>query len=340
MLEHKYTILYVDDELFNLISFEAAFREFFHILKAQSGNEGLELLKQHSVDLIISDQRMPRMTGVEFLEQAIVVSPEAVRIVLTGYSDTQAIIDAINKGKVNYYLRKPYDPDEFKILLDKALEAYQLRKDKIQLIQEKEQLKLEAEKREKEHILSQLENLKNQINPHFLFNSLNSLYAMVSDREAKKFITKLSKVYRYALDFRDQQLVSLKDEMQYVDDYVYLQKTRFEDKLKFVCEIDDQMYKYFVPQSAVQLLIENAIKHNVISSKRPLEIKVLLDKNNYLLVSNSFQPRKGEVTSTGVGQNNLKERYRFLSTLQPEFYRSERDYIARIPLLKPGYSKI
>lgn len=119
-------LLYVDDEVNNLISFTAAFRKIFNVFPAQSAREGMSLLKMHNMSLIVTDQRMPEMTGVQFLEAIIPEHPDPIRMVLTGYSDVESIIRAINTGRVFRYITKPWVPEELKMILETGLKVYQL----------------------------------------------------------------------------------------------------------------------------------------------------------------------------------------------------------------------
>jgi phosphoserine phosphatase RsbU/P len=132
--QEKYRILYVDDEIDNLIIFKAAFRRYYDVFTATSAREGMELLKTQDVQVLITDQRMPEITGVEFLESIIPDYPEMIRMILTGFSDVEAIIQAINKGRVYQYITKPWDTGELKITIDKALESYSLKNENKQLI--------------------------------------------------------------------------------------------------------------------------------------------------------------------------------------------------------------
>lgn len=125
-MDKSFTILYVDDEQQNLVSFKAAFRREYKILTAPGGPDALEMLKQQQVQLIISDQRMPEMTGVQFLERVLPMYPDAIRMVLTGFSDVEAIVDAINKGKVFRYINKPWDENELRMTIENARTLYQL----------------------------------------------------------------------------------------------------------------------------------------------------------------------------------------------------------------------
>lgn len=129
-----FTILYVDDEMHNLISFRATFRRDYKVLIAQSGQEGLEIMNTQRVHLIISDQRMPEMTGVQFLEKTLPVFPDVIRMILTGFSDVDAIIEAINTGKVFRYITKPWDETELRVTIENARTLYTLQEKNKQLI--------------------------------------------------------------------------------------------------------------------------------------------------------------------------------------------------------------
>ncbi len=130
------TILYVDDEINNLNSFKAAFRRDFKVLTALSGKEGLELLKTHAVHVILTDQRMPEMSGVEFLVEVLKDYKEPMRILLTGYADINAVIDAVNKGHIYYYLNKPWDEQQLRIIIKNAYEIFSLRLKNKDLLEE------------------------------------------------------------------------------------------------------------------------------------------------------------------------------------------------------------
>lgn len=125
MPQSKIVILYVDDELNNLISFKATFRITYKVLTAISGAEAMKILQENHVDIIITDQRMPNMTGVEFLEKVLVLYPDTMRILLTGYTDMAAVVDAVNKGKIFQYLSKPWNEEELNMTINSAYEVYQ-----------------------------------------------------------------------------------------------------------------------------------------------------------------------------------------------------------------------
>ena len=194
---------------------------------------------------------------------------------------------------------------------------------------------VESERMKKEVISAKYESLKNQVNPHFLFNSLNALTNLVYEDQdqAARFIKKLSEVYRYVLESRDKELVSLSTELKFVESYLFLQKIRFGDNLKVNLSVD-QRQGYEVPPLAVQMLLENAIKHNVISSGAPLTIAIEQEEN-YLIVSNNLQKKnivKSE--SSSMGLPNIKARYSFLSSLPVVVDDSNNIFTVKLPLLK------
>lgn len=144
-MERRHKILVVDDEEANVRLLKRVLGEEHDTLEALSGQEGLELLRKHEVSLIITDQRMPGMTGVQLLEQSLAIRPEAIRILLTGYTDVQALIDAINAGHVYKYVSKPWDRDELKVTVKRALETFELKEHNNQLLRELQEAFTELE---------------------------------------------------------------------------------------------------------------------------------------------------------------------------------------------------
>ncbi len=127
--DEQISVLYVDDEVINLKAFQANYRRDFNVLIARSAEEGLQLVDENKIHVILTDQRMPVMTGVEFLEQVQQKHPEPIRILITAFSNIQAVIDAINKGNVYRYITKPWDKNELKSVIEKAYEVYHLREE-------------------------------------------------------------------------------------------------------------------------------------------------------------------------------------------------------------------
>ena len=132
-VENKINILYVDDEVENLYAFKAAFRRIYNVFVAVSGSEGREVLDENDIQVILTDQRMPEVTGVEFLESIIEFYPDPIRILVTGYSDINTVINAVNKGQIYKYISKPWNNDDLKQTIDRAYEVYRLRKENVEL---------------------------------------------------------------------------------------------------------------------------------------------------------------------------------------------------------------
>ncbi|TCK85393.1 response regulator [Albibacterium bauzanense] len=139
MAEKVISILYVDDEMINLLSFRAVYRSKYNIFTAISGAEGLEILDKNEIHIVITDQRMPNMTGVEFLEKVIETHPAPIRILLTGYTDMSAIIAAVNKGNIYHYLNKPWDDKEMSRIIEEAYDVYLK---KIEIMNENKELSI------------------------------------------------------------------------------------------------------------------------------------------------------------------------------------------------------
>jgi sensor histidine kinase YesM len=192
---------------------------------------------------------------------------------------------------------------------------------------------LEAESSKKESAMARYEALKNQINPHFLFNSLNALTNLVYEDQDKaaQFIKQLSEVYRYVLDSREKELVPMADELHFVQSYLYLQQIRFGENLKV--KIDLQHVKGCVAPLALQLLLENAIKHNIVSVDDPLFINVF-EENGFICVENNLQKKNQPLeTSVGLGLDNIRNRYRFLTDREVEIMETKEKFLVKIPLI-------
>jgi PAS domain S-box-containing protein len=189
---------------------------------------------------------------------------------------------------------------------------------------------------QKENLQSQFEVLRQQVNPHFLFNSLNVLTSLIKLEPdlAEKFTEHLSKVYRYVLENKDNDLVALRTELDFLDAYLFLLNIRFRDKIRVTLRIPDEEMSWLILPLALQLLIENAIKHNAMSKKAPLKIDLFIDNEGFLNVENNLQERESFIASTGVGLKNIEHRYTLLEMPEPEFVKTASKFIARIPLKK------
>jgi two-component system, LytTR family, sensor kinase len=192
---------------------------------------------------------------------------------------------------------------------------------------------LEAEQFKKISAEAQFEALRNQINPHFLFNSFNVLSSLVykDPDTSAKFIGQLSHVYRYLLYSQEKKIVLLQEEMEFIRAYLFLLEIRFGENLKInIAPFDDQ--NFYVAPATLQMLIENAIKHNIVSRKSPLTISIWCE-SRMLVISNNLQPKEIKEPSTKVGLQNIISRYLFLSTREVIVREEKGSFVVRIPLL-------
>ena len=194
---------------------------------------------------------------------------------------------------------------------------------------------IEQERVKQEHLRSQLEGLRNQVNPHFLFNSLNTLMSIVTEDQdlAVRYLQKLSSVFRHVLEYRNEQIIPLEDELSFMENYTFLQKERFRDNLVINIDIPEQARTHAIVPLSMQILFENAIKHNVISEKRPLMITVFVNEQNKLVIRNNLQLKDQETRSTKVGLDNIINRYQFFTNDTVEVEQTEDYFSVAIPLL-------
>ncbi len=193
---------------------------------------------------------------------------------------------------------------------------------------------IQAEKLKVEMLAYKYESLRNQINPHFLFNSLNVLSDLVYDDQALavKFIRQLSDLFRYVLDSRDKELVPLQEELDFIRSFTFLLKTRFEDKLSIDIEVEATSEEYIVPMT-LQLLIENAVKHNEVSEAFPLKITIR-KTTDFLEVENNMQLKSAGDDSKKTGLRNITQQYAFFSDKPIKILSTYERYLVRVPILK------
>lgn len=204
----------------------------------------------------------------------------------------------------------------------------------LHLFVELKDTKIREEKLKKEHVTSQLANLRNQISPHFLFNSLNTLvYLIDQDREkSKEFVHKLSYIYKSVLDSASKDLVSLKEELEYINAYTGLLKKRFGENLLFHFDIKDEDLKKKIVPLSLQLGIENAVKHNVVTKSQPLNIDVTTSKG-FLVIENNLQERSMAKTNGGLGLQNITNRYQLVTQERVLIERTNNCFVLKLPLL-------
>jgi two-component system, LytTR family, sensor kinase len=194
---------------------------------------------------------------------------------------------------------------------------------------------LEAEQLKKISIEAQFEALRNQINPHFMFNCFNVLSTLVyKDADMSvKFITQISNVYRYLLHSQERKVVTLNEELLFVESYLYLLQMRYGENLIIEKDINANLEEFYVAPASLQMLIENAIKHNIISKNNPLTIR-LFSRNETMIVTNNLQEKHVKEESTNRGLQNIQSRYRLLSDEPVKIERTASQFTVEIPLLQ------
>lgn len=193
---------------------------------------------------------------------------------------------------------------------------------------------IKAERLEKEKSQVQFDNLKNQLNPHFLFNALTSLNSLIFENQglASQFLQHLSKVYRYVLQNKEKNFVTVQTELDFISNYVFLLETRFEGALTIRFDIHEEAKERAIVPVSLQILIENALKHNIVDREKKLHIDVI-SIGDYLVVSNNLQLRKRVETSNKQGLENLKSLYRFLTDRPVIIESGETRFAVKVPLI-------
>jgi sensor histidine kinase YesM len=195
------------------------------------------------------------------------------------------------------------------------------------------QAAVNEEKLKREKLAIEYEALKNQVNPHFLFNSLTALSTLVykDQHKAVTFIREFSNVFRYVLESREKEAVDFATEKKLLESISYLYQIRYEDSLQIKINLSDATDKYIIPM-ALQMLLENAIKHNTISVSKPLMVEIR-EEEGYVVVKNNLQPKKTEIVSSKIGLDNIKSRYKYLSDKDVLVEISNKSFVVKIPVL-------
>jgi LytS/YehU family sensor histidine kinase len=194
---------------------------------------------------------------------------------------------------------------------------------------------LETEKLKRESLNAELNALKTQVNPHFLFNNLNTLSSIIPENPgmAVEFVQQLSKVYRHILEVQDEQSILLKDELDVLRAYAFLLQTRFGDNLDITIDVPEEKLKKKIVPLSLQMLMENAIKHNIVSSDKPLKVNVFAENGN-LVVRNNLQKKNQVNSSTGIGLDNIRNRCKLLGNGEVAVTESGTSFTVSIPLIE------
>lgn len=204
------------------------------------------------------------------------------------------------------------------------------------LVYAKQTIEMENERLKNENLTWQYNTLVNQVNPHFLFNSLNSLSMLIREKnndDAITYISQMSDTYRYIMEEGNEELTSVEDELRFLEAYRYLLEIRYSGKLHIVTDIDKELYSLRIPPLSIQPLIENAVKHNTITSSQPLTISITSD-GDYIIVSNPIRPKLQPEESTNIGLKNLSTRYELIVGRKVEVSREGGEFVVKLPLNK------
>jgi len=193
----------------------------------------------------------------------------------------------------------------------------------------------EKEMIEKMGTEQEFENLKNQVNPHFLFNCFNTLSSLIEiDRnQAEVFLDELSKVYRYLLRNNEDGISTVENEVKFINSYYQLLKTRYGDGLNMNIEIDKRYYPYLLPSLSLQLLVENAVKHNIVSKQQPLMVEIFTAAGNKMVVNNNLQKKQQKEKSTNIGINNIRSKYALMKQKGFQVVEGEKNFMVVLPLI-------
>ena len=204
------------------------------------------------------------------------------------------------------------------------------------LINLKQLVQIENETLKSEALQSQFEALKNQLSPHFLFNSLTALKTLIdeSPSQAQKYVSNLSNALRYTLQSNEKQLVTLKEEMAFTESYLFLIKMRFDTNLNVVIRTNEKYMLYKLPPLTVQTLVENAVKHNEVSKRKPLLLSIKTTDNESLIVMNSIQTKITEEDGTGIGLANLSKQFQLLLGREIVISDDNNEFKVEVPLIK------
>ena len=207
----------------------------------------------------------------------------------------------------------------------------------IRLIFQKQSVQLENEILRSEALQSQFESLKNQLSPHFLFNSLTALKTLISEAPdtAQNYVNNLSKALRYTLQSNNEQLVTLKEEMDFTESYLFLIKLRFDTNLTVSIGINEKYLGHRLPPLTIQTLVENAVKHNEISKRKPFTITIQTTENASLVVWNNIHEKITEEEGTGIGLTNLSKQFQLLLGKEIVISNENNEFRVEVPLINP-----
>lgn len=288
----------------------------FYFFNQKKGKKGPNIYRMWSLLLLTLLILMPLRWILSGLEDLGFIDPETSLFVIPGfinYNHEWIIVFVLILAAFITYLIRLYNYQQKKVRYSLA----------------------EIESYKKEQAEYRFGMLQSQVDPHFLFNSLNTLASLVhTDTEAaSQFVRRLSGVYRNVLQRSKEDLHPLKEELNLLEDYCGLISIRFKDRVKFNFDIDDSLLEKLIPPLSLQLLIENAVKHNVLSSEEPLEIQVYTDTDKYIHVVNPNRPKRTEGEGSGTGLQNIRNRFKAFSKKDVLVNEGANEFSVSLPLI-------
>lgn len=201
------------------------------------------------------------------------------------------------------------------------------------ILEEKQKNSLEIEQLKRAQLAANLSSLKEQLSPHFLFNTLNTLSTLTKEETVKNYVSELANVYRYVLQYKEMDTATMQQELSFIQSYLYIIKTRLEESIEVNIQVDKSILSSKIPPLTLQLLIENAIKHNIASSSKQLRIELKNTADGFFTVGNNLQPKSAvQNNSTGIGLDNVMQRYRLLFNKEIIIEKKEASFIVKLPI--------
>lgn len=203
----------------------------------------------------------------------------------------------------------------------------------LDLLLQKQQDSIEIEYLKQAQLEATLSSLKEQLSPHFLFNTLNTLSSLTSEDSVKEYIAELADVYRYVLQYKEMDTATLEQELKFIESYFYILKARLEDAIEISIDVDKNILQSKIPPLTLQLLIENAVKHNIASSPKKLFISIDNQDGSFLRVQNNYQPKSSIQISAGVGITNIIQRYNLLFRKEVLIEKNNSTFTVKLPII-------
>lgn len=278
---------------------------------------------------LVNTKRLQRFKGNRLLSGFAMIVGVGMLVyiydtILAGFADYPLLFPEIAGGKRYYILF-------FRGMLISGLFYFIVYY--LHILSEKQKSSLEIEQLKQARLAANLSSLKEQLSPHFLFNTLNTLSTLTQEKEVKHYVAELANVYRYVLQYKEMDTATLQEELAFIASYLYIIKTRLENAIEVNIDVLDNLLTTKIPPLTLQLLIENAIKHNIASSTKQLKIEIRNSGQNHLIVSNNFQPKSSVQHTAGIGLENIMQRYKLLFDKDIYIEKSEATFTVNLPII-------